>query len=55
MIDDAGLFNEKLQEWEDFYNYATSRRSRRPDPLRATKNQDNDSGRQVIDLRHEIG
>jgi transposase InsO family protein len=21
MIDDAELFNEKLKEWEDFYNY----------------------------------
>ena len=21
VIDDAKLFNEKLQEWEDFYNY----------------------------------
>jgi transposase InsO family protein len=21
VIDDAGLFNEKLQEWEDFYNF----------------------------------
>ena len=22
VIDDAGLFNEKLKEWEDFYNYS---------------------------------
>jgi transposase InsO family protein len=22
VIDDANLFNEKLQEWEHFYNYA---------------------------------
>lgn len=21
VIDDTGLFNEKLQEWEDFYNF----------------------------------
>ncbi len=21
MIDDTELFNEKLKEWEDFYNY----------------------------------
>ena len=21
VIDDAGLFNAKLREWEDFYNY----------------------------------
>ena len=21
VIDDAGLFNEKLREWEDFYNF----------------------------------
>ncbi len=21
VIDDADLFNEKLREWEDFYNY----------------------------------
>ena len=22
VIDDTGLFNEKLQEWEDFYNFS---------------------------------
>jgi len=21
VIDDTGLFNERLKEWEDFYNY----------------------------------
>jgi transposase InsO family protein len=22
VIDDTGLFNDKLQEWEDFYNFS---------------------------------
>jgi len=22
VIDDTGLFNERLQEWEDFYNFS---------------------------------
>lgn len=26
VIDDAGLFNDKLREWEDYYNYPTPRR-----------------------------
>ena len=25
MIDDIGLFNANLREWEDFYNYNRSR------------------------------
>jgi transposase InsO family protein len=35
VIDDTPLFTDKLQEWEDYYNYHRSRRSRRPDSLRA--------------------
>jgi transposase InsO family protein len=35
VIDDTPLFTDKLQEWEDYYNYHRSRRSRRPDTLRA--------------------
>ena len=27
VIDSSGLFNEKLQEWQDFYNYARPHRS----------------------------
>lgn len=52
-LDDAGVFNDKLQEWEDYYNYhrpygglpakpRTSDSNRNPDPgvtkLRQTHN-----------------
>jgi hypothetical protein len=33
VIDDAEVFNDKLQEWEDSYNYHRPRQPRRPDPL----------------------
>lgn len=37
VIDDVNLFNVKLQEWEDYYNYdRPPRRTHRPDTLRTT-------------------
>ena len=37
MIDDTGLFNDKLQEWEDYYNYQRPHGgSRRPNAIRET-------------------
>jgi transposase InsO family protein len=36
VIDDANLFAERLQQWEDHYNYDRPHRgARRTDPLRA--------------------
>ena len=50
VIDDARLFTEKLQEWEDYYNYhPPSRRFRRPNTLRTTTPQN--SRPTVIGLR----
>ena len=52
VIDDTGLFNEKLQEWGGLLQLQpASRRPRWPDPLRAAKKQGNDPGRQVIAVR----
>jgi transposase InsO family protein len=34
VIDDTELFNDRLQEWEDFYNYSPPTRGPRgPDPV----------------------
>ena len=41
IIDDTKIFNNKLQEWEDYYNYhRPRRRPRRPNPLRTTQTED---------------
>lgn len=41
LIDDAKVFNDKLQQWEDYYNYdRPHRRSRGPNTLRATAPED---------------
>jgi hypothetical protein len=41
MTDDARVFNDKLQEWQNFYNYHRPHGGpRRPDTLRATASED---------------
>ena len=41
VIDDAGVFNERLLEWEDFYNFNRPHGGLgRPDPLRTTETED---------------
>jgi hypothetical protein len=50
VIDDSGLFNEKHQEWENFYRSPqTPRRTGWPDPLRSATTEIRDH--RVIDLR----
>ena len=40
-IDDTGLFEQKRQDWENYYNFSRPPwQSRRPDPLRMATRED---------------
>jgi transposase InsO family protein len=49
VIDDTNLFNDKLREWEDYYNYHRPHGGLAARPLRETPREDPHPG--VIHLR----
>ncbi|MEV3927546.1 integrase core domain-containing protein [Actinomadura coerulea] len=56
VIDDTGVFNDRLPEWEDYYNYDRPPRSpRRPDPLRTSQAEDPGPGVTKLRQMHTVG